>query len=120
MAGDGDLLFPFRMCAKSVGDVGLLLPLTGEQWGAPLNILFVLLQDVTSLSLPNGSSNKSKCFNILLVAGVLFVDVEYVVVTGALNPNTTGSSCWWFFLLMISGLCGGLPLHFLGDLWWIF
>ena len=57
-------------------------------------MLFVLLQDATSLSLPNGSSNKSRCLNILLVAEVLFVDVVYEVVTGALNPNTIASSCW--------------------------
>lgn len=80
--------------------------------------LSLLLHEVIILLSPlrTGSSGNSKCLTALLdTEGVLLVHVEYVVVIGALKPNTLVPFCSLDFLLTIRGLCGGLPV-FLGDL----
>ena len=61
---------------------------------APFGIkeLSLLLEEFTSLSpLTNASSGSSKCLAaVFVIEVVILVDVWYVVVTGALNPNTLG------------------------------
>ena len=85
----------------------------GIQW------LSLLLEEFTSLSpLSNASSGSSKCLVTLLAKEVVILvdDVWYVVVTGALKPNTLGEfRSAGDFLLTIRGLAGGFPT-FLGDL----
>ena len=59
----------------------------GIQW------LSLLLEEFTSLSpLSNDSAGSSKCLVTLLAKEVMILvdDVWYVVVTGALKPNTLG------------------------------